>query len=360
MTRNSLKYCLLFLSIAILWTGISHAENNLLEENSMFSNDLGYIIANDYMPADGVTDVSDMLQELINENPNRTIFFPDGIYLLSKPVLTPANPKKSVDLQLSNFACLKASPSWDSDEAMIRLGALAPRNDISMPGSNYGINGGILDGSGLAKAISIDGGRETYIRNVNIKNTALGIHIKYGANNGSSDADISSVNIVGNGALDSIGILIEGFDNTLTNVRIANVFTGVDVRGGGNMLRNIHPLFYQSSYENYNDSVGFRVQHPMNWFDYCYSDQFAVGFDTSGGGVFKNCFCWWYSGALPDHLAVRSAVPFFGNIDTMVIGGEHHPDHPNQFMDVDNISENGVVENIVMISPEGIPTTIIK
>lgn len=330
------------------------------DENNMVSDNKGYIIATDYMPADGITDVSEHLQELINENPNSTIFFPDGVYLISKPILTPANPKKSVDLQLSNFACLKVSDNWTSDEAMIRLGAKDPSNDISTPGSNYGINGGIIDGSGKAKAISIDGGRETYIRNVNIKNAPVGIHIKSGANNGSSDADINSVNIVGTGSLDSIGVLVEGFDNTLTNIRIANVFTGVEISSGGNMLRNVHPLFYISddTYDHYNESVGFRVNNPMNWFDYCYSDQFAIGFDTMGGGIFKNCFCWWYSDKEPLHLAVRSKLPFFGNVDTMVIGGSHHPDYPNQFMDLENVSEIGVIENIISLSPKGMPSLI--
>ena len=65
-----------------------------------------YIVVTDYMQADGKTDVSDALQTLMDENPNRTIFFPDGEYLLEKPILTPAHPQKSVDLQLSNFACL--------------------------------------------------------------------------------------------------------------------------------------------------------------------------------------------------------------------------------------------------------------
>lgn len=320
----------------------------------------GYIIAADYMPTDGLTDVSDRLQQLIDENPNRTIFFPDGVYLLSKPVLTPAHPQKSVDLQLSNFACFRASDDWNSDEAMIRLGGKEPANDIHTPGSNYSLTGGVIDGAGRAKAVSIDGGRETCIRDVSIKNACVGVHIKYGANSGSSDADITGVNITGNGALDSIGVLIEGFDNTLTNMRIANVFTGVEVRGGGNMLRNIHPLYYLHPELNdrYEESVGFRVMHGMNWFDYCYSDQFAVGFHTQGGGVFKNCFCWWYSGKEALHLALRSDGPFFGSVDTLVIGGEAHPDHPLRFVERERFVEAGAVSNVTIIGPGGMPQKI--
>lgn len=316
-----------------------------------------YLVVTDYLPSDGMTDVSRQLQTLIDENPNRTLFFPDGTYLLSRPILTPAHPERSVDLQLSNFARLVASDDWADDEAMIRLGGKDPANNIHIPGSNYGLSGGIIDGAGRAKAISIDGGRETYVRNTNIKNSRIGLHIKYGANNGSSDADITGVNITGTGAADSIGVLIEGFDNTLTNLRIANVFTGVLLRSGGNMLRNVHPLFYSQpdNRERYEESVGFRIEHGMNWLDFCYSDQFAVGFHTQGGGILKNCFCWWYSDQEPLHLALRSDGPFFGSIDTLVIGGAHHPDHPNQFAENANFGQSGSVSNVTLILPDGQP-----
>lgn len=164
-----------------------------------------------------------------------------------------------------------------------------------------------------------------------------------------------SVNITGNGRKDSIGVLIEGFDNTLTNMRIAKVFTGVVVCSGGNMLRNIHPLFSLSSpdYNDYEESVGFRIQNEMNWFDYCYSDQFAVGFDTLGGGILKNCFCWWYSDKEKLHLAVRSRGSFYGSIDTLVIGGQHHPESLNQFMDPASIGSDCMIDKVTRVAPDG-------
>ena len=194
----------------------------------------GYVIVTDTIPADGSRDVSDDIQKLIDDNPNRTIYFPDGLYRLDKPICTPAHPQKSVDLQLSNYAVLQAGENWNSDEAMIRLGAIHPANDIRTIGSNYSFAGGIVDGMNRAKGISIDGGRETHVHNVSIKHTIVGIHIKRGANSGSSDADITQVNIVVSGDTDSIGVLLEGYDNTLTNMRIANVFVGVKLCSSGN------------------------------------------------------------------------------------------------------------------------------
>lgn len=312
-----------------------------------------YVNAADDLRADGKTDVSDAIQDLIDRHPNRTIFFPDGVYLLSKPILTSSDSRKSVDLVLSNFARFLAAPGWDSAEAMVRLGAKDGVNSLA-PGSNYGLTGGIIDGNGIARGVSIDGGRETRIQNVDIKNASVGLHIRHGANNGSSDADIMNVNVTGNGNADSVGVLIEGFDNTLTNMRLANVFTGVVVKSGGNMLRNIHPLLYMNdvSKAEYEKTAGFRVLNPMNWFDYCYSDQYSTGFETTGGGIFKNCFCWWYSGEEKTHLAFRSEGPFIGSIDTLLIGGKSHSESENRFAP-EGTQFHGAVSGVVRVLGDG-------
>ena len=254
------------------------------------------LILTDFLPNDGSRDVSDDIQRVIDENPNRTLYIPDGLYRIGKPVLTPADPRKSVSLELSNYAVVMASDGWDSDEAMIRLGGKDAYNSITIDGSNYALSGGIIDGAGRAKAVSIDSGRETAIRNVSIKHAKIGIHIKHGANSGSSDADIHSVNIVGTGGTDSVGVLVEGYDNTFTNMRIANVFIGLDLRSAGNSLRNLHPL-YTSDNTDYENSCGFRDYCGNNWMSFCYSDQFGSGFRFGDNvrDVLTDCFAFWYT-----------------------------------------------------------------
>ncbi len=257
----------------------------------------GFVNVADFVAADGKTDDADAIQRLIDANPNRTLWFPDGTYLLSKPICTPAQPQKSVDLQLSNYAILKAAPGWTNTEAMVRLGGIHPANDICTPGSVYSLTGGIIDGSGVAKGVSIDSGRETRVRLVSMKNVRVGLHIKHGANNGSSDADIADVHIYGNGAKDSIGVLIESHDNTLSNMRIAHVNTGVKLLGGGNLLANIHPLF-NGSRGPYGDSVGFADFGCNNSYNRCYSDHFSTGWffgANSGIAYMDGCMCYWYA-----------------------------------------------------------------
>lgn len=283
------------------------------------SNKQNFIVVSDFI--DPNIDIAEQIQTVINNNPNRTIYFPDGVYTIEKPIYTPAEPTKSVDLQLSNYAVIKAADSWNYKDAMVCLGGVYVANDIVTNGSNYSLTGGIIDGSGIADGISIDSGRETAVRNVSIKHTRVGLHIKKGANNLSSDADIMNVNIVGNNSSDSIGVLIEGFDNTLTNMRIAHVFTGVMLKGSGNFLRNIHPLF-NSSYTNYTDSCGFCDEAGSNWYNNCYSDHFSTGFynEKEVKSIYDSCFCYWYSNKGEIHTAFKTKGQFNSIVTNFKIG----------------------------------------
>lgn len=313
--------------------------------NAFAESDKGYVVITDTVAANTGADVAEAIQAVIDANPNRTIFFPDGEYIVGKPILTPAAPKKSVSLELSNYAVIKASADFEKGQAIIQLGGKDPANDTHTNGSNYYLDGGIIDGSGIANGISVNSGRETAIRNVSIKNTVVGIHVFYGANSGSSDSDISGVNIIGTGGTDSTGILLEGFDNTLTNIRIGNVFTGVHVKSSGNMLRNVHPLYY-SDYTDYENSCGFLIESGNNWFDYCYSDQFAIGFRTTdySSSTFSNCFCYWYSASGGTQTGFRADKYFNSDIISLKLGFKDET--YNSVLSVGEIGGTGTIENL--------------
>ncbi len=249
----------------------------------------------DYVSPDTGLDAAADLQKIIDENPNRTLYFPDGEYLVSAPLYTPANPSKSVDLQLSTYTVIKATPDF-SGIAVIALGGKDPFNDIKTPGSNYSLTGGIIDCSGIATGVAILSGRETKIQNTSIKNAATGIYIGYGANSGSSDSDIRDVDITGNEKPNSVGVLVEGYDNTFTNMRIGGVYTGFHIKSAGNSLYNIHPLFY-GNFAEFETSTGFYVEGSNNTLNYCYSDQFCTAFRVKDKNTFDNCFCMWWTDA---------------------------------------------------------------
>lgn len=307
---------------------------------------LGYVVVTDYINADGKSDVAAEIQNIIDNNPNKTIYFPDGIYLIGKSILTPADPQKSVDLQLSNYAVLRATDNWDG-EALICLGGKDAANDTHTAGSNYSLTGGVLDARGLTNGVSIDSGRETAIRNVSIKNAVVGITVKYGANSGSSDADISNVNIIGTGRTDSVGIYVEGYDNTFTNIRIGNVFTGVHLKSSANSLRNIHPLYY-SDYTDYENSCGFLDEGGNNIYDFCYSDQFCIAFRMLKGisSIYDNCYCFWYTSAGGREIAFKADGRFNSVVSNF--RSDFRGDTENSVLVVEEIGGDGVFENLIV------------
>ena len=146
--------------------------------------------------------------------------------------------------------------------------------------------------------------------------------IKPGANNRSSDCDISDVNIVGNRRPGSIGVFIEAHDNTLSNMRIADVQTGVKLTGGGNLMTNLHPL-YTNPMEQYAESVGFHDLGRDNSYNRCYSDQFSVGFLFGldrNNAVLDSCIVFWYAPCKGfRHTAIRCSGMFNAHVSDMHI-----------------------------------------
>ena len=277
----------------------------VIEEDDGIINfeDAGYVMVTDYLKPDTGEDVSDAIQQLIDDNPNRTLYFPDGVYMLSKPITTSADPAKTVSFKLSNFAHFKAMDSWETrSEPLFKLGATDMTDEFASVAYHYSLEGGIFDGSDKADAIWVMGAGNVSIRYSSIKNTVVGIHVKAtDEDHNGPTVDVHTVNIVGSGTEDSYGVILDTNDNTLTNMRIASNLIAIKLTGSDNFLRNLHPLFiFESALNNeavYRKSVSFYDVGKQNFYDNCYNDQFATGFyfgkDTAS--VLDCCFNYWYS-----------------------------------------------------------------
>ena len=267
-----------------------------LENNGFGFYGQGYVVVTEYVTPNQGNDLSAELQAIINKNSttNKVIYFPDGEYIISKPLHTSSLGTQSVSLKLSDNAVIKAASNWDKSQgAMIQLGAKDKINNITILGSNYFFDGGIIDGSGRANGISLDGGRETCIRNVKVINTYIGIHWnKYGD---VADSEARDITIVGNGAPGSIGLRIEGSDSTFTNMRISNVQTGVYILSPAHILRNIQVTYVSNPMLNasYAASYGFRSEDHRCWFDTCRSEGFGTAFSISNKDVLNSCVATW-------------------------------------------------------------------
>lgn len=270
------------------------APNTLfLKDDSEMSDNKDYVIVTKYLK--GVTgDMSTAIQKAIDENPNKTIYFPDGNYLVHKPIQTSADPEKCVSLRLSNYAVISAGgekANWTAGKSVVELGA--KDSDKSSLDAKYYFIGGYVDANSTKKskagALSVCGGN-ALINNVSIKDAEIGMTIKAGAR-----ADIDSCVVVGNNEDTAIGVLVESEENTLTNMRLCHMTTGIKLTAGNNVLRNLHPLFVG---DDNRWSAGFYDVSEGNFYDVCYSDQYAISFymGENTKSIYNGCFGYWYAG----------------------------------------------------------------
>ena len=260
----------------------SKRPTNALDVSEIEKTRNKFIDVSQFIKPNSGLDVYEALQKLIDNNTHRTIYFPDGEYLISRPLKTSAAAASSTSFYLSDNAVIKASNDWKGgNDALIKLGGAEAKNDITTPGSNYYFIGGILDGNGKAKGISLDSGRESLVSKVKIINTTVGIYIPEGVNNKSSDMDIEDIDIIGCGA-ESKGIVSVGLDNNFTDIRISNVKIGVE-NSGGSFFRGISVRLDTENLKttSYEGSVAF-ASAGLSWYYSCSSENMQTGFELKG------------------------------------------------------------------------------
>ena len=283
---------------------VNKANSELLLKDIEATKDEYVIVTNFIKPNTG-EDVSSFIQELIDENPNKLIYFPDGEYLISYPICTSAAGKTSSGILLSDGAVIKASDNWKSrngNGALICLGGSVNANDINTVGSYYTLSGGTLDGNGRAYGVQIVSGRESVIRNMCIKNTKIGIIIDRGANNGSSDCDFEDLTIIGEGKSGTVGVRVDGWDNTFTNIRIFNMAKGFECYTTGNLIKSIYvintidnSLFLQGTTGIYSNG--------NNWISECYVENCTTAYSMRLGSEIWDCVAKWTNDSCKNQTA---------------------------------------------------------
>lgn len=271
---------------------------------------LGFVVVTDYLDANTGEDLSEQIQEIIDKNPRKTIFFPDGVYTIEKPIMTSSNPQKAVSLHLSGFAVIKAADRWRGGaDHMIQLGAIDETFTISQTGSDYYMYGGIIDGNRKARGIILEGGRETSVRQISIKNVTQGLKIAFNDAYGSNDCDFEAIDIEGCYLPGSVGVHVDGLDNTLTDIRINGFEIGMQLTRAGNLMHNVHAVYTHSESMDYNNSVGFLDSCGSNWMDGFHAEGFCTGFKIAGGALdmLNDCIASWPNGEQsPDQTAIAA------------------------------------------------------
>lgn len=318
---------------------------------------------------DGVTDDTTAIQDCINDNPLRTIYFPDGTYLVSEHLYTNATDTEKVYLKLDKNAIIKASNDF-SDDFVIIIGETGTATAYGSSSNKSGIEGGTIDCNNRTSGVNIQNIHLGKILDISIINSNLiGIQIDR-TNNSSSDIYVNNVDLRGTDGnnVNSIGLLLNGGDNNIDMLRTTGFHVGIKILSGGNYFSNCHPLYsIQLETTNYNTSIGYEIQGQNNYFSDCYSDNFSTCFQVNGEykWIGNNLFCFWYNNESDkEHTAIKlKYYRFKGKISGLSIeypenginrglfvdDSEHSTySYPDYYYTLNNDTESGSITNINM------------
>lgn len=267
---------------------------------------------------DGVTDDTEAIQALIDNNPNRTLYFPDGVYLISSHIATSANNSQSVCLKLSEHAVIKATSSYSDDLPMICLGIKNYDEYYLYENfASFGIEGGILDCNNVTGGIQIDNCIRPYVKSITVDNVlTTGINLSTGYNNGSLDATVKDCVVICNNNTTATAVKIASSDSVIHNVRTFSGKYGFyfTETAGGNHLTETHALATSRDYSDLTAAQEMCAYFfksgggNYNYLTRAYSDGYATGFyfDGTHNNFIRDAFVYYWkdSGDANQHTAI--------------------------------------------------------
>lgn len=283
---------------------------------------------------DGTTDDTALIQNLIDTNGLKTLYFPYGTYLISEPLTIDSANNKTINLTLDENATIKTETSITS---LLEIGANGTgAYDRYAEGSVMTIQGGIFDAAHTTQAIKILSNRkQTHFRDLTIINVGTyGIYSDTG-NDSSSSTDNIFDNLSINGdksSSNSVGLYLNANDDKLTHIRVNACKTAIYCGRSGHTMQDIHPLGVWSTqspssteYEN-TKGIVFAGGGEYTITD-LYLDTMGVGMQFANPNLQINIsnlyYFWWLSNAsyttkLIDQTAVGFSRFHITNLDVVV------------------------------------------
>lgn len=265
----------------------------------------GYVTPQMYgAKGDGVTDDTDAIQECLDTNRGKTIFFPNGEYAISSPLLHWGAPQAS-NLIFDN-ARITAKSAMDY---MLLFGH---NTSAYQDWEGYGIYGkAIFNCNNLAEVgIRVD----NYCFSADIKDVAImnlpenGIGLQMGTDGSIAAAMVLTVDnlYVWNSQTrpGTVAIEVNGGDSFFNNIETQRTEIGMDFKQGhNNQIENVH-LFIDTPVKDQTNSVvcGIRNYTSRNEFSNIYIDNYRWGMRSTQAVVING-----YNYYLP--ASINSEVP---------------------------------------------------
>ena len=272
---------------------------------------------------DGVTDDTNAIKFMLSESKNKNILFPDGEYIISEQIITKADNDKNVSITLSDYCVIKANDAFVGD-TMFHIGGEV-ENSYKHFGKfhSHSLRGfGTIDCNSITSGVDFSNCANTKFENITILNCKdFGYRINYGSNSGSMDTTSDNIQIIGTKTENSIGVIVESYDNLFNNIRVKNCDIGFQINKGGNYFTNCHPLGGEfSNKERYEKQIAFNIgECGDNTFLNCYSDNFSIGWNISKSAwknVISNPYFYWWKSDEFNHICFNTPNEQFNQLIT--------------------------------------------
>lgn len=244
------------------------------------------------------TDCTTALQNVLNNNIDKTVFIPDGVYVISSPI----NVSMSAHIVMSDGAEITSNTTVP---ALIKIGGGYSVEAVDVGGS---FSGGTLNAKNADVGMWCDSlGPLFNVSNVSIVNAKTGMKFNKNANFDSGSYTVQNIKISGAGSgLNTKGLLIDSDDNNFNNIFICHVKVGVEITGWSSVLTNIHCVTGkyangQPTVEEWAGGIGFNIaNNGLTKLTNCYADTFEHGFnytttDMATGLIMDKCFTYYWA-----------------------------------------------------------------
>lgn len=243
----------------------SYIDDRIKKDSSSFVNLSSVLNDKDLM------DCSDIIQFMIDSNPNRTLFIPDGTFRTKKTIRI----NNGCNLLFSRDAEILATSTMES---VISVGS-----DITDSIHEKFIVGGRINANNYADiGVEVSNFINFYVRDTKIEN-----YLKRGLVTGNHDRkNFKSYEFQGEhiyfyneksyvGIEDNVACVLNSTDGYLSNIVSVNATIGFKIYGGGNVLLNCHPWVTHKT--RLNKSVGFIISAATSLIR-PYADSVATAF----------------------------------------------------------------------------------
>ena len=267
----------------------------------------GFVNAQEYgLVGDGVTDNLALFNQMVSENPGKTVYFGSGVYCFSGQL----NIQKAyivLDGAELKLTSLSNQTYFIKVLGYQKEGTEHPQNDMFIRGNgtiNANKKAYTALGIGTQKMMQVHGLKITgFLQN--------GLVNKYDGTTGYCyELQASNLLIYNEEILDNTVAIISGADSTFRDIVTLNVKTAINVNAGGNIFSNIHSWNFDFTYNNKSSLSGTRFAYittSNSRFSDCYIDTCQYGFvlGENADKVFINNLFWflnsetWASGMTP-------------------------------------------------------------